>query len=404
MLGGRKPTRVEVEEVKHLKLRVILIAVSVVLALSAFGYGIHALVNKDKGWQTIECASSNINCSQDFTLQYFCGATEFSASAEYKAVTALYSQATEDAYKLFYLEGELSGINARPNDVLEVSPALYDALELIQKSGNRCLYLGPVYEEYNRIFFSQSEVEAQSNDPAQNPEIAAYVVELAAFSNDPASVDIELLGDNRICLRVSDAYLEYARENEIVDFLDFGWMQNAFIADYIAGVLAAQGYTSGYLASYDGFTRNLDEREQSYSMNLFDRLGDVLNRPAVMEYNGPMSIVFLRNYPMSNADRWHYYSFADGRIATAFVDPTDGMSKSSTDNIVVYCQTASCAEILLDTAPIYLADSLDESALESMAQQGIHSVWFENAVLKHTQDSLVIRETEDAAKLGYQIH
>lgn len=397
----RPVKRIEVEHVNW-KLRIVLVILAVVIAVAAFSYGIRSILDRNSGWQTVDSYVDGVDCSSEFTLQYYFGSAGVSATTEYKAVSALYTTALEEAYQLFYPAGELAAINASPNTPVEIAPVLYQALEMIQSSGNRCLYLAPVYEEYDRVFLCENEVEAARYDPGRDGEVGAYVAQVAAFANDPDQINLELLGDNRVCLNVYEGYASYAAENGIEEFLDFGWMTNAFIADHIAATLAESGYTMGYVSSYDGFVRNLDSTGQSYSLNLFDRLDNVVNRPVVMDYTGPMSIVSLRNYPMTDADRWHYFSYADGWITTAFVDPRDGMSKSATDNLVAYSENAGCAEIMLKTASVFLADELDEAALEALAEQQIYSVWFEGPVLKHTQESLQLTETEDAKTMGYQ--
>lgn len=396
----RPVKRIEVEE-KHLKLRIVLVVLAIIIAVTAFSYGIHALLKRNSGWQSVDAYPSGVDCSGDFTLQYYFDGIGSSATVEYKAVSAVYTTALEEAYLLYDSEGYLAEINAHPNEEVEVDPTLYRALEMIQTAGNRCLYLAPVYVEYNRVFLPQNEDEAARYDPGQNDEIAAYVAELAAFANDPSQIDLELLGQNRVRLNVADQYLTYAKENGITEFLDFGWMRNAFITDYIADALLQNGYKSGYIASFDGFTRNLDESGQSYSFNLFDRLDNAVYCPAIMSYTAPMSMVYLRNYPLSNADRWHYFSFSNGQIASVFVDPQDGMTKSATDNLVAYSESASCAEILMEISPVFLTDVLDEAALETLPEQGIHAIWFEGTVLKHTQESLQLTETEDAKTVGY---
>jgi len=294
-------------------------------------------------------------------------------------------------------------INAQPNVTVKVDPVLYRALEMVQVSENRCLYLGPVYVEYDRIFLCEDELEAAHYDPGQDDEIGSYVAQVAAYANDPEHVDLQLLGDGQICLKVSDEYLAYAEQNGIEKFVDFAWMTNAFITDHIAETLSENGYTEGYICSYDGFTRNLDSRGLSYNLNLFDRLGNDIYQPAVMSYTKPMSLVSLRNYPMSDADRWHYFPFSNGRIVTTFIDPKDGMSKSSTDNLLAYSEHLGCAQILLEVSPIYLADELDETALMALVDHQINTVWFENTTLKRTQESLPLVATEGANAAGYQI-
>ena len=55
-------------------------------------------------------------------------------------------------------------------------------------------------------------------------------------------------------------------------------------------VMLENGYTRGVISSYDGFFRNLDERDVSYSFHIFDRVGQDIYPAAVMEYNGPESL------------------------------------------------------------------------------------------------------------------
>lgn len=399
----RKPVnRIEVEN-KHLKLRILLAVIAAAIAVAAFGYGIHSLLNRNAGWQSVDAYVDGVDCSSDFVLQYYFDSVGASATTEYKAVSALYTTALEAAYQAFYPGGSLAEVNAHPNAVVEVHPALYAAIELIQSAGNRCLYLGPVYDEYDRVFLYEDELESARYDPGQNAEIGAYVAKIAAFAVNPEHIDLELMGEHRVRLNVSEDYLSYAAENSIEEFLDFGWMLNAFIVDHVAQTLVENGYTKGYINSYDGFIRNLDNRGLSYSLNLFDRLDNAIHQPAVMSYSGPISVVSLRNYPLTDADRWHYFSFSDGRIVTAYVDPKDGMSKSATDNLLAYSESVGCAQIMLGIAPIYLADILDETALEALADREIDSIWFDGTVLKHTQKSVSLTANQDAQSVGYQI-
>jgi len=396
----RRHSTVEVDG-KYNKLRVVLVAICVVVALVCFGFGIGRLLSVETGWQTVQITSDKINCSADFTLQYDFSTAGAEASAVNKALSQLYGKATEDAYTLFYRDGELKKLNKHPNETVTVEPAVYEALELIAESGDRSLYLGPVYVEYNRIFLSTTEGEAQRYDPARQPELAEYVGKLAQFARDAQSVDVLLLGEGQVKLTVSDSYLAFAEENGIEAFLDFGWMKNAFIVDYIADLLVENGFTCGFVASYDGFTRNLDQRGQSFSLNLFDRLENTIYRAAILQYDRPTSLVYLRNYPLSNTDSRSYFSFADGRIVTSYLDITDGLSRSATDNLVCYSENVGCAEIVLRCGQLFAAQELDENALLEMSQRGIESIWFTATQLHTTQTNATVVLTDEGIAAGY---
>lgn len=381
--------RVELSE-SNVKLRLILVVVLLAVAAVAIVTGLNAALRTEAGWQSVQVQSVKANCGADFVLDYDFSEDGNAATAQFKKLTSVYSAACEDAYRIFYADvaGEgtanVHDLNSRPNEVLTVDPALYSALSLIQASGSRHLYLGAVYAEYERMFSAETEVEAESYDPARNPELAEEIAYLASFANDPGMIDIQLLGDNQVKLFVSDAYLSFAAQYEIESLIDFSWMKNAFIADYLAQVLIDNGFTNGYLASFDGFTRNLDTRGNTYSLNVFDRQGSDIYVSAVLHYAAPASLVFLRDYPLGQSDVWHYYAFSGDRIASLLIDPQDGMNKASVDSLISYSGDLGCAELLLQMIPVYICDEFSVSAVQSMASAGIHSIWCEGTSVCYT--------------------
>jgi len=390
----RPVQRVELSEA-NVKLRLILIVVLLAVAVVAIVIGFSSALKTEPGWQRIEVQSTQLNCGEDFVLDYDFTNAGSAASAEFKKLTTLYSAACEDAFRIFSPDVQGNGfanvhdLNFRPNETVTVEPVLYNALTMIQQHQNRSIYLGGIYTEYERIFRAETEVEAASYDPAQNGEQLEYVTQLAAFASDPAMIDVQLLGENQVKLQVSDEYLEFARMYEIENLIDFGWVKNAFIADYLAQVLTDNGYTDGYLASFDGFTRNLDTRGNTYSVNVFDRCGSDIYLPAVMTYQAPSSLVFLRDYPMGKADVWHYYAFQNGRIASILIDPSDGMNKAAVDSLLSY-GNQSCAQLLLQIAPVFVADEFSEASLQAMASNGIHSIWCEEQSVFYTDEAVVL--------------
>lgn len=387
--------RVELSDA-NVKLRMILIVVLLAVAAVAVIVGVSSALETEAGWQRIEVQSMQKNCGDDFVLDYDFTDSGSNATAGFKKLTTLYSTACEDAFRIFSPDvqggayANVHDLNASPNETVTVEPALYQALALVRQYRSRSIYLGGVYAEYGRIFSAETEVEAASYDPVQNEQQRKYIAELASFAADPAMIDILLLGENQVKLQVSDAYLAFAQANEIEALIDFGWMKNAFIADYLAQVLTDNGFTDGYLASFDGFTRNLDRRGSTYSQNVFDRSGSDIYMPAVLHYAVPSAIVFLRDYPLSKADGWHYYAFSDGRIASMLIDPADGMDKAAVDSLLSYGQDQSCAQLLLQVAPVLIADEFSAASLQAMAAEGIYSIWCEDQRICYTDEQAVL--------------
>lgn len=399
-------TRMELSE-SNIKLRWIAVAVLLAIAVVALGYGISVALSTEPGWQEVSANPDTVNCAQDFVLMYDFSAEGINATVENKRLETLYTQLTEDAYSIFSPEAEVEGLNnlhylnAHVNETVTVIPELYEALELAVRYESRYLFLAPVNDLYEPVFLSEGDGEAEAFDPMKDAQRMRWVQEAAAYAADPEMIRLELLGENQVRLVAAEEYLAYAEAEEIGILVDFGWLRNAFIIDYMADKLTQEGCTFGYLASYDGFTRNLDTRGNSYTVNLFDRQGSDILMPANFTYTSPASIVYLRDYPLSEEDRWHYYGYESGDITTIFLDPADGVSKAAVDSLTGYSTELGCAEILLQLAPVFTADTLKAEELIVLASAGIETIWFEETVLYHTEADPFLQILTESGGQGY---
>lgn len=398
--------RIQLSE-KNIRLRMVLLVLLLSVAVVAVVVGLGSALNTEPGWQTVEANSSQINCSRDFVLQYDCGQGSVSATEEYRALTALYTQLTEKGYVLFSPEaegdGNLAELNRRPNQAVSLVPEVYEAVALLVEQDSRYPFLAPAAAQYGSVFLAATDAEAAQWDPGKDPEKGDFVRQAARFAADPQMIRLELLGNNQAKLTVSEAYLTFAAENGITVFLDLGWMKNAFIADFLAEALAERGFTRGYLASFDGFTRNLDQRGLDYSYNLFDRLGNTICIPASLGYDRPVSIATLRSFPLSEEDRWSYYAYEDGSVTHTMLDLADGSCRQSTDILTGYSYERSCAELAVKLAPVYIAAELDTGALQALEGEGIHTLWAEDTVLCHSEETAQLTLRPDSGGGDYSI-
>ena len=384
---------IEVEQ-KPGKRRVILLIICLSVAAVALGYWIHNLVTVEPGWYTISVETTAPNCGNEFAFQYKVGGN---AKEEKKAVTKAYTQAAKEAYELLTwdvedpFEGGIRYLSDRPNQAVTIDSRLYNALALAKDS--RLLFMGPVTAEYSRMFQYDEEQMAAQCDPGQNPEVMAYVAELITFVGSQEHIRLELLVNDRVTLLISQAYLDFAREHGVENFLDLGWMRNAFAADLMADALKEKGYTQGYLVSFDGFGCYLDGE---YTLSLSDRVGYEIHRPATYGVTGAMRTVSFRNYPLqeNGMDIWRYFVFSNGRIASVYVDPADGICKSATDSLTCYSKNASCAEMVLSCAPLFLTEELDEAALIALGAEGVQTIWAEGKELRYTDSTLTLTIAE----------
>ncbi len=386
-----------------------MVAVCLVFGIALIVSAIAGLVRVEPGWSTIEDSTDKqITCSGDFVFQYMLGAGGKAPNVEQRQVTAVYTQAAKEAFQLFHTEKvfpdvfNIGYLNAHPNETVQVPQALYEALALFEKYGNRSIFLAPIYAEYVGLCLCSNDEYAKAYDPTKSVDQAAYFKQVLAFTGNPDAVSLMLLENNQVRLQVSESYLAFAREKGITAFVDFGWMKNAFVADFLAEKLIAAGYTKGTLSSFEGFVRNLDTTEEKYRLNIFDLVGDKVYSAATMEYSKVGALVTLRSYPMSKLAVQQYYAWADGTITSCHIDPITGLSKSALNDLLGYSRTLSCGEILLKLFPCYVKEEWNADAAKNLQNIGVETVYCESAKVYASDGSVKILNYYNDGKITYQ--
>jgi len=412
-----KVERVELKET-HIGLRLAAFALCLALGLSALGFGIYSLLSTEPGWVEIEVSSGDVHCGGDFTFRYlFTGDTNH--TAERKRLQTAYTQASVKACKLFETAEIYEGIhnicyiNAHPNEDIVVDPVLYQAFQLMEEQKDRTVYLGILNTFYLDLFFSGNDIQAAEFDPYASPETAEFYRELAEFANDPAHIQVKLLGDDTLRLEVSEEYMAYAGDLERESYLDFGWMKNAFIIDYFAGELNVQGFTQGILASFDGFTRTLGNIPEPQTLILYDRAGGRVVEAARAELERPVNIATLRGFPLNSRDEARYYVYADvdKKPGNPYIDPQDGLCKGEYGSLTVYSDTNSCvqlafqAEWLFRGTAVFCGTGMDDP-MSALREQDMEIIAVRNPldepVVLYTQDGLTVGDLYDYEGLRYE--
>lgn len=381
--NGPRPKPVERIELsgEHTGRKLLLAAALLVIGTMLLVYAVMRLLSPGSEWITVQAGLElGTTCGEEFTFLYHLSG-EQSPREEQRAVTGVYTELCRRAYQMFHGDETFSdvasvrAINCQPNTELKIDTHLYKALETAERSGSRALYLGPVYDRYEGVFFCREDSQLADFDPRISEAVRLEFQAAADFANDPESIQLELLGEGRIRLYVSEEYLAYARREGIETFIDFAWMRNAFIADYLAQELELAGYGRGVLSSYDGFVRNMDGSGTDYSLQLYDRQGQTVYPAAVMEYQGPLSLVSLRDFPLSELDSLRFYQLENGETRTCYVDPADGIDRAALPSLTCYGADLGCGELLLAMLPVYVADSFREEEISRLSELGIQSIY-----------------------------
>lgn len=388
-------TRVEISE-KNQTLRIVAAVLLLVIGAVGITVGIMSLLNKETGWQNVQANVQERNCSEQFLLQYNFAGSGAEATALNTQLQTAYGEACVKAYQLFTPDEAIEGVqnvyyvNHHPNEVVTVDPVLYAAFEKV--ADTPWIYMGPAYAHYNNIIFNAEEAIVPSLDPVQSGEAAEYVGTIAEFAADRNAVKLELLGNYQVRLAVSQEYLDFAAKEEFDTFIDFAYMTNAFIIDYLADTLIDRGLTDGYLVSADGFTRNLDSKHK-FSFNIFDRVENTVYPAAVMEYQGPISIVFLKDYTTGNSDV--NYREVGSRFVHLMADPADGIYRTAQENLVSYSYDTGCADVLLKMLPGFVGSNF-------VVPEGVFSVWCEGGTVCYNDSTVTMGQLLQGENFAYQ--
>ncbi len=403
-LFGKKNEIRELElSEKHVGLRIVLVVLLLAIGLGSIAAFLLSLLNEKPGWQTIAFEDTSLISEGEFTFNYELGRTELSPNKEKRAVQACYADALGKAYKLFDSYRSYEGILnvydlcQKPNEVLTVDSELYDAFAYLQSRKDRSIYLAPLQSAYRNIFLSNHDTEAASHDPHRNEDARAFATQIAAFASDPSAIDVELMQDHKVCLRVSDEYLAFLAEYEIRELVSFSYLTNAFVIDCVADALIQNGFSYGFLHSYDGYTRYLDASANRYAVTLYVRDGANVYPAALAERENISALVMFRNYPLNERNAENYYAYSDGTFATQYIDARDGLYKSACNDLVAYTvsQEKGCAALALSMSQAYICETLDEKMLLQASDEGIFSVWNDGFTLVYNDPNLALSELYD---------
>lgn len=402
-----KPVQKIVLSEHNSKKRLIAAGLFLIIGVSLLVYCFVVFLNPEKGWATIE-ANQTENNSVEFVFQYNLGASGNNVNTENRAVTALYNQSLGKIYQLLDEKTEYEGVtnvfsvNQSPNTELIVDEALYDALAIFSSYDSRYLYMAPIFLTYDDLFYCTDDAMIFDFDPLTSEAVKSYFGTVCEYINDPEMIDIQLMGDNKIKLFVSEEYLKFAEDEGITEFISFSWLKNAFEVDYIADVMIENGFKHGYIASYDGFTRNFDESPEIFSLNIFDRYNGDLLQAATMSYSKPMAIVYFKGYPLNALDVQHYYTLENGEVRTPYLDADDGIPKCAVNTMISYSGEKSCAETLLGIMNVFINETVDNGRLSRLKNDGVFTIYCDEQTVFYNEEELMLTNIFDLNGIVYK--
>lgn len=393
--------KVELSE-KNKIIRIALIAVLIAVGIGLIALSVSSFFGKDKGFTEIKAEDSEFG--DLFSLYYDLGASGASASAEHRRVKGVYTKALGKFCKLLSSSTEYPGvkniyyINSNTGKDIAIDPFLYEALSKMTEDGSSLLYLGPILERYAEVFACDSDAYAEHLDPTKNEVSRNLCLKALEYSKDRSAVTLHLLGENTVRLDVSEEYAKFAAENGITRFIDLGVFENAFVVDAISEALIAEGMTLCSISSFDGYSRNLDEREKEYGFTVNAKYGDTVYPVCSASYRGKMTVISFRAYPTSRLDRLVSYFYSDGTSAHRFIDLESGICKSSIPELVAVSDDSGCASVALEAYEIYVGGKTIEESTS-----GVAVVWLDGRTVKSTARGLMLHSPYADNEISFEI-
>ncbi|MGN1399692.1 MAG: hypothetical protein ACI4WG_06825 [Erysipelotrichaceae bacterium] len=342
----------------HIKKRFVAFVICLLVALFAFFTAIKNLTYFEPGYQTI---TADEIYDDELVFNYYC-----QDRATYKQVSAVYRDLTKEIYQLLDEANSYESVinicylNQNINQVITVDSVLYQQLQKVVDNDCREIFLAPVYTLYKALFSCDQDYQTDDFNPDKNAEIRALIDSLITFINDQEAVSIELLENNQVKVNVSPQYSQFMSENGLDTYIDFYWMKNAFIVDYVCDNLTERGYTDGYICSYDGYGRFMDCDEVLY--HYYDILDDEITHICDVEVNQNHCLVTYKSFIMNQFDFFYRYIYQDKTVDNCYIDIKDGNDYSAVTSLNIYRETNSVVDTMMVSFKYYIADelSLDE--------------------------------------------
>lgn len=326
---------------KHIGLKVVLFIVFLVIAVSAFSYGVTLIGKKESGYQSISVSSSSqgsevATFAKEISFSHYFEGTSNFIKKEVRTLQKVYTSILYDVCRQLDAENTYEGavslgaLNSNLGVAVSVSPELYavlkDAYSRTLEKKNFNMFAGALYAEWKSILILD---DASEFDPLNNEYMTYRIGEIAKEVSDLSNFTLEFLDDSTctVLFDVSEHYLAFSSEFELSSvILDLNLMANAYKLSLLAQELEALGYKNGYLVSNDGLVVTLSETfEQSFVLygieNENPLSSNIVERGAVA-VSGAASKVYMSAFAFGS----YYNATVNGHLRNLFFDTTTGES------------------------------------------------------------------------------
>ena len=329
---------------KHLKLRVVLFIVALVVGLSAFGVVFYQLSNRAPGYYEVTAVRDETAPTYASGIRFYCYLNGKSGviKSDLKEAETVYSESLGrisrllDPYTQYEGYVNLATLNQSVGEPVELPEELYAILT--EAAGMDELRAGVLHGFWQELLYLS---DAAAYDPSVEETQRERFTKLAAAVSEPDSVRLEIVDASRCAVRlvISDALRRTLQEQEAeypVVHLDL--LGEAYRVQYVAQKLIAAGFLKGYLSTDSGLWLLLPETERA-STSMYGLIGDAPKEAAALKLGSGSAGAILRSFAIEetagyytvNAILRHRYLDASGEpnralLAVSTVSPDGNLA------------------------------------------------------------------------------
>lgn len=268
MKRKEKSNEITVNE-KHVPLRILGFVLALVLAVGSFTFGVTRIGHKEEGMYDLTAAADaelplyQSGLHAKFLFRGESGQIKLALGQADKVYTEVLNRNVKllDARQEYDGVVNLATLNARLNQDVNVSPALYavltDAWEKTRAGEGYSLFAGPLCAEWESILIL---TEPEDFDPLRNENEAERLRLLADWAGQIDKLRLVEVDAQQCILRVEapEDYLRFLEEMELEPVvLDLNLLREAYLLELTGKELEEQGLNEGYLSTDSGLILSL---------------------------------------------------------------------------------------------------------------------------------------------------
>lgn len=357
--------------IRHIEIYILIFIAAIVVATIFFVRACTSIDEKTPGYYAITgIYNKDIpTYSSAYRFNYYFDGNSKQINNDYNDLTYIYSENLAPLYALTdddrsYREYiNIYDINEHINEEVTIDSRLYsilqDAYNKTMNSDNYSLFAIPLYSFWYQSFAFSDLDSKVDRDPVNSVISTEFLHNVSLYIHDTNHIDLEFLADYKVKLKVSEAYQNFLKEEELPpSYMGLNILRDSYILDRITTIIKEKGYTKGFIENSDGLSIALGGIEYTYGFKNLD-----LTTIGYVDLPSPISISSLRRYDFKTSSVSNYYQFEKDGVTyyrSIYIDTNTGVNNNAYLYSTIYSPNFSLVEATFTNNELALCNSISE--------------------------------------------